>query len=163
MSQIIMLVYAARSGLADAAVKLLDLDYIKPKHTALIARAESGEVTILDDDINPNEGAVAGGTLGTIMGAMGVAQLGALLLPGVGPIIALGAGALVGALVGGVTGSAAAAALDMGISDHILKMLAGHLEQDRVALVLEVDGGADLVERLRADLQPLSIESVSGK
>jgi len=163
MSQIIMLVYGTRSGLADAAVKLLDLDYIKPKHMALLARAESGEVTVLDDDINPNEGAVAGGTLGTIMGAMGVAQLGALLLPGIGPIIALGAGALVGALVGGVTGSAAAAAMDMGINDRTLKTLAGHLEQDRVALVLEVDGDGDLVERLRADLQPLSIESVSGK
>ncbi|PJF24855.1 MAG: hypothetical protein CUN53_15720 [Phototrophicales bacterium] len=161
MSQIIMLVYAARTGLADAAVKLLDLDYVKPKHTALIARAESGEVTILDDDINPNEGAVAGGTLGTIMGAMGVAQLGALLLPGIGPVIALGAGALVGALVGGVAGSAAAAAIDMGINDHALKTLAGHLEQDRVALVFETDSDGDLIERLRADLEPLSIESMS--
>jgi uncharacterized membrane protein len=158
-----MLVYAARSGLADAAVKLLDLDYVKPKHTALIARAETGEVTVLDDDINPNEGAVAGGTLGTIMGAMGVAQLGALLLPGIGPIIALGAGALVGALVGGVAGGAAAATIDMGINDHALKTLAGHLEQDRVALVFETESNADLIERLQADLQPLSIEFMSVK
>ncbi len=163
MSQIIMLVYAARSALADAAVRLLDLDYVKPKHTALIARAESGEVTIFDDDINPNEGAVAGGTLGTIMGAMGVAQLGALLLPGIGPIIALGAGALVGALVGGITGSAAAAAMDMGIHDHALKTLAGHLEQERVALVFETDSDGELIERLRADLQPLAIESIGVK
>lgn len=158
MAQVMMLVFSAREGLGDAAEKLLKLDYVKVKHTALIARAEGGEVTILDDDINPNEGAIAGGTLGGLMGLMGVAQLGALLLPGVGAIIALGAGALVGGLIGGATGGVAADAIDMGIDDHTLKLLASHLEKNRVALVLDAEGGVDLTERLRADLDPISIE-----
>jgi uncharacterized membrane protein len=160
MTQIMMLVYSARGGLTEAAERLTKLDYLKLKHTALIARAESGEVTILEDDINPNEGAIAGGTLGTLMGMMSVAQLGALLLPGVGPIVALGAGALVGALVGGAAGGVAADAIDMGIKDNVLKQLATHLEKNRVALVIEAEGNADLADRLRADLTPLSIEFV---
>lgn len=164
MAQVLMLVYPARTGVTDAAEKLFKLDYVKIKHTALIARAETDEVTILEDDINPNEGAVAGGTLGSLMGMMGVAQLGALLIPGVGAILALGAGALVGALVGGATGGVVADVFDMGIKDKVLKQLAQHLEKDRVALVVEVEPTssqvANLVDRLQADLSPLTIEPV---
>ncbi|MDZ4765974.1 MAG: hypothetical protein SGI73_15620 [Chloroflexota bacterium] len=158
MTQILMLVFPARGGLTEAAEQLFKLDYIKVKHAALIARAEGDEVTILDNDINPNEGAIAGGTLGSLMGMMGIAQLGALLIPGVGAIIALGAGALVGALVGGGVGGVAADAIDMGIKDRVLKQMASHLEKDRAALVIEATGDANLAERLQADLNPLAIE-----
>jgi uncharacterized membrane protein len=164
MAQILMLVYPARTGVSEAAERLFKLDYVKVKHTALIARAETDEVSILEDDINPNEGAVAGGTLGSLMGMMGIAQLGALLIPGVGAIIALGAGALVGALVGGAAGGVAADVFDMGIKDSILKQMAQHLEKDRVALVVEVEpkdnNVSNLIDRLQADLTPLTIETV---
>jgi uncharacterized membrane protein len=166
MAQILMLVYPAREGVTEATEKLFKLDYLKIKHAALIARAQGGEVAILDDDINPNEGAIAGGTLGSLMGMMGIAQLGALMIPGVGAIIALGAGALVGALVGGAAGGVAADAIDMGIKDSALKQLAAHLEHDRVALVIEADGKnieatANLAEKLRLDLNPLAVEYAS--
>jgi uncharacterized protein (TIGR02271 family) len=84
---------------------------------------DAGEVT--DDDINATgagatTGAVVGGTLGVLAG-LGV--LGALVIPGIGPIVAAGpllagaAGAGVGALAGGLVGALA----DAGVPEEDAK------------------------------------------
>jgi uncharacterized membrane protein len=145
----------------DAIDQLNNLNYAKIKHTAVIAKAEDGETMIYEDDISPNEGGVAGGTLGALMGSLGIAGLGAFLLPGVGPIIAIGVGAVVGGLVGGATGSISARLLDMGINDAQLKTLADHLGADKIALVAELDGSdATMLTRLETDLKPFQAEIV---
>jgi uncharacterized membrane protein len=160
MSEIVMIVFPTRGTLLDASQKLQSLDYLKIRHSALLTKAEHGEVVVFEDDINPNEGAIAGGTLGSLMGALGIAQLGALLLPGVGPIIAIGAGALLGGLIGGATGGVAAGLMDMGIKDHHLAELSKHLGEDKIALVIDADGPADLRTRLQTDLQEFQPEIV---
>src|SRR5262249_31176469 len=105
-----------------------------------------------------DEGGIAGGTLAAAMTAFGLAQLGALALPGVGPIIALGAGALVGGLVGRVTGRFAANLLDFGFRNEQIDMLAEQLQSGRPALVLEVKDYHKVMPRLSDDLKTYRAE-----
>src|SRR3954470_13394143 len=140
MSEVVMLIFPSRETMLDAVDRIKSLSYAKMTHSALIAKAEDGEVTVFEDDINPNEGGIAGGTLGGLMGALGIAGLGAFLLPGVGPILAIGAGALLGGLVGGATGGITAGMLDMGINNKALDTLAAHLSAGRIAMVVELEG-----------------------
>jgi uncharacterized membrane protein len=160
MSQMVMIVFPTRGTLLDATEKLNSLDYLNIRHSALLTKAADGEVAVFEDDIKPDEGAIAGSTLGSLMGALGIAQLGALLLPGVGPILAVGAGALVGGLIGGATGGVAAGLIDMGVKDDKLAELAKHLGADKIALVIEAEGPTDLITRLQNDLQAFQPELV---
>jgi uncharacterized membrane protein len=154
------MIFPSRGTLLDAVERIKSLPYVKIKHSAVIAKAEDGETVIYEDDINPNEGGIAGGTLGALMGALGVAGLGAFLLPGVGPIIAIGAGALFGGLVGGATGGISAGVFDMGIKNSTLEELASHLSAGRIAMVVELDGDSSVLVQLREDLKAFQTEFV---
>lgn len=161
MSDVIMLIFPSRGHLVDATEKLQSLPNIKLKNTAMIVKADDGETLVLEDDIAPVEGSVAGGTLGGLMTALGVAQLGAFLLPGVGPILAIGAGALIGALVGGTAGGVTAGLLDFGFKNSQLEALGKRLEVGHTALVVEVEGGPDVVQQVTRELQPYGAELVT--
>jgi uncharacterized membrane protein len=158
MSNVLVLIFPSRGTLMDAVDRIQSLPYAKIKHSALISKAEDGETMVYENDISPVEGSVTGGTLGSLMAALGVAQLGAFLLPGVGPIIAIGAGALLGALVGGAAGGITAGLLDFGFNNDQLESLATRLHTGSTALVVELDQGADVVPRLRKDLESYSVE-----
>jgi uncharacterized membrane protein len=160
MSEVIMLLFPSRGTLLDAVDAIKQLSYVKIKHSAIIAKAESGETVIYEDDITPDEGTIAGGTLGALMGGLGIASLGAFLLPGVGAIIAVGAGALLGGLIGGATGGITASMLDMGINNTQLENLAAHLKAGKVAMVVELEGSGDLSAKLSEDLKPFEAEFV---
>ncbi|MEO8394985.1 MAG: hypothetical protein ABI700_18455, partial [Chloroflexota bacterium] len=158
---VVMLIFPSRETMLDAVDRIKSLSYAKMTHSALIAKAEDGEVSVFEDDINPNEGSVAGGTLGALMGALGIAGLGAFLLPGVGPILAIGAAALIGGLVGGATGGITAGMLDMGIDNKALEKLAEHLIAGKIAMVVELEGDDQtIVSRLNEDLKPFQAEIV---
>ncbi len=160
MSEIVMLVFPSRGTMIDAIDTIHSLSYAKVKHSAVIAKAEDGETMVFEDDISPNEGALTGSTLGALMSSLGVAGLGAFLLPGVGPIIAIGAAALIGGVIGGATGGITARLLDMGISDTQLEVLAEHLSAGKVAMVVELEGDASLMPRLSEDLKGFQTEIV---
>jgi len=77
--------------------------------------AKRSDVT--DDDVTAGEGALIGGLEGGLLGfALG---LGALAIPGIGPVLAFGplVGALIGAGTGAVTGGLAASLIDSGIDE----------------------------------------------
>jgi uncharacterized membrane protein len=72
---------------------------------------------VVDDDVTAGEGALIGGLEGGLLGfALG---LGALAIPGIGPIVAFGplVGALIGAGTGAVTGGLAASLIDSGVDE----------------------------------------------
>ncbi len=156
MNETLMVVFPSRGALVDATAIIRDTPHVKIKHSAIIAKAEDGETEVYEDDISASEGGVAGGTLGTLMGALGIAQLGAFLLPGVGPILAIGAGALVGGLVGASTGSLTAGFIDLGIDNERLDQLANNLQAGRVALVMQLEGEPVNVAEFENQLQPYS-------
>jgi uncharacterized membrane protein len=138
----------------------MELDFLNIQSAAIVAKANSGEVVILDDDISANEGGIAGGTLGAAMAAFGLVQLGALTLPGVGPIIALGTGLLAGGLVGNFAGRIAASLMDADYKDHRVKILASELQAGHPALVLEITNGLEVLPLLRKELEPYRAEVV---
>lgn len=160
MSRIVMLVFPSREALLEASAVVRENTQLKIHHTAVIAKAEDGETTIFEDDISPNEGRIAGGTLGSLMGALGVANLGAFFLPGIGPIIAIGAGALLGGLIGTATAGFAAEVVDLGIENATLDRLARALEKGHVALVLEAEMTDQALDALMASLAPQQAELV---
>jgi uncharacterized membrane protein len=158
--EIIVAVFPSRVILTKALDRVMELDYLKVTHAAIIARAKDGEIVILDDDISPNEGGIAGGTLGAAMGAFGLVQLGALALPGIGPIIALGTGLVAGGLLGRAVGRVAANLMDFDYKNLQIRTLATELKAGHPALVLEVDDAEMVLSRLRDDLMPYRAELV---
>ena len=159
--KLIVAVFPSRVILTKALDRIMELEALDIQHAAIVAKAASGETVILDDDISADEGGVAGGTLGAAMTALGLAQLGALALPGVGPIIALGTGVLVGGLLGRATGRFAANLLDFGYKNDQVEALAHQLEAGHPALVLELHQDIKpALELLREELKPYRAELV---
>jgi len=75
-----------------------------------------------DEDVSSGEGASFGAVVGGLMGA--IAGLGALAIPGVGPVLAAGpllgalTGGAVGAVAGAVTGGVVAGLIDSGVPEE---------------------------------------------
>jgi uncharacterized membrane protein len=157
---LIVAIFPSRNMLTRALDHLKEQEDLGIVHAAIIAKANSGEVVILDDHIGPDEGGIAGGTLGAAISALGIAQLGALALPGIGPIIALGAGVLVGGLVGGVTGRFAANLRESGFKREQIEALVSQLEEGHPALVIQVRDVMHSLPKLQALLQPYRAELV---
>lgn len=82
-------------------------------------------------------GAAAGGAVGSIGGLL--LGLGALAIPGVGPIVAAGpiASTLVGALAGGAVGGLAGALVDYGVSEDDAKVYADRITQGDIMILVD--------------------------
>jgi uncharacterized membrane protein len=158
--EFIVAIFPSRKILTRALDHLMQLENFDIQRAAIVAKAASGETVILDDDISADEGGIAGGTLGAAMTALGLVQLGALALPGVGPIIALGAGALVGGLLGRATGRFAANMMDFGFRNDQVEELAQQLQAGHPALVVELADPTTMLPRLREELAPFRAELV---
>lgn len=151
---VVVAVFPTRRTLIRALDHLNETQVVDIKRAAVVAKASSGETVVVDDDLSPDEGGIAGGTLGAAMGALKLVSLGALALPGVGPIIAIGAGALVGGLLGRVTGRFAANLLDFGFKHEQIDTLADQLQEGHPALVLEFVDAESALAILREELTP---------
>jgi len=97
-------------------------------------------------------GAVVGGTLGWLAG------IGALAIPGVGPLIAAGpiVAALTGVGVGGAIGGIAGALIGMGIPEYEAKRYEGRVKEGGILLSVHADDSnwtkkaKDILERTGA-------------
>ena len=105
-----------------------ELNDLALRHAVIIARARDGEIVVLDDDISSKEVVLAGGGLGAVMMAVGVAQQGALALPGGWSLAALAAALLAGGLVGAGVSRAAATLIDSDYRNMQVKTLAAELK-----------------------------------
>jgi hypothetical protein len=102
-------------------------------------------------------GVAAGGTIGGTLGLL--AGIGALAIPGVGPLIAAGPimGALAGLGVGGAVGGLVGALVGMGIPEYEAKRYAGRVTEGGVLLSVhcdtaeEVTRAKDTLKRTGAD------------
>jgi hypothetical protein len=99
------------------------------------------------------EGATAGvGTGGLVGGALGwLAGIGALALPGLGPLIAAGPilAALSGAAVGAAVGGIAGALVGMGIPEYEAKRYEGKIREGNILISVHAEGSEE-VARARA-------------
>jgi uncharacterized membrane protein len=157
----VVVVFPSRSILLKALDYITQLDYLTIEDAVIVAKATSGEVVVLDGEISADETGIAGGTFGAAITALGLVHLGALALPGIGSIIALGTGALIGGIIGRATGRFATYLRDVGFKHYQVEALASQLQEGHPALVLELSSThADVLPRLREELKAYKAELV---
>jgi hypothetical protein len=105
----------------------------------------------VDDDVDAAEGAGVGAAGGAVVGGITglLMGLGALAVPGIGPVIAAGtlatalgsaaAGAGIGAVAGAVTGGIVAALVDMGVPEEDAHFYAEGVKRGGVLVTVQTD------------------------
>jgi len=105
-------------------------------------------------------GVAAGGTIGGTLGLL--AGIGALAIPGVGPLIAAGPimGALAGLGVGGAVGGLVGALVGMGIPEYEAKRYEGRVKDGGVLLSVHCDSSEEIT-RAKDVLKRTGAEDIS--
>src|SRR6202046_5018583 len=110
------------------------------------------------------EGATAGAGTGAVLGgALGLlAGIGALAIPGVGPLIAAGPimAALAGVGVGGAVGGFTGALIGMGIPEYEAKRYEGRLKKGGILLSVHCDTSDD-IKRAKEIMKNTHAEDIS--
>jgi hypothetical protein len=118
-----------------------------------------------DHDVSAGEGAVTGGIVGLLLGAA------AMLIPGIGPIVAVGplSAALAGAVTGGVTGAAVGgitgALVDAGVPDEEARYYNDRFQAGGYLVTVRTDDAGHararaILESAGAETQGHNVQSV---
>ncbi|HHU29540.1 MAG TPA: hypothetical protein GXZ53_02460 [Firmicutes bacterium] len=138
MSQTVVGLFHSREQAEEAVRELRNRDF-DAGDISLITRGEesenSSEQTMDYEEQNLADGTLTDGVLGGMAGLL--AGAGALLIPGIGPIIA--AGPLAGALTGAVTGGIAGGLIDYGIPEDEGDRYEQEIRQGGVMVALEAE------------------------
>lgn len=123
-------------------------DFATEKHTKAPEGATTGAVA----------GGIAGGTLGLLAG------LGALAIPGIGPLLAAGplVAALAGVGAGGAVGGLIGALTGLGIPEFEAKRYEGMIRSGGILLSIHCDN-SDWIDRAKALLERTGGQNVSSK
>ena len=119
------------SGFSQEAVSVLMSDIDSSRDFAAEKNTKAPEGTATGVGV----GGVIGGTLGLLAG------IGALAIPGVGPLIAAGPimGALAGLGVGGAVGGIVGALVGLGIPEYEAKRYEGHIKNGGILVSVHCD------------------------
>ena len=127
-------IYANRNGLEYALGVLKDRGFRNEDVSVLLPEnlgtaKDMGTEKATKAPEGATTGAVSGATVGGVLGLL--AGMGALAIPGVGPLIAAGPimGALAGLGVGGAVGGFTGALIGMGIPEYEAKRYEGRLKK----------------------------------
>jgi hypothetical protein len=140
-----VLVFPTRAA-AETAYAALHHAGVNREDMTLFTRAETGEKHREDQVDEAIEiGGGAGASIGASAGGVGglLAGLGMLVIPGIGPILAVGpiAAALTGAITGGAFGGFAGSLTGLGVAEVEAKIAEQHVRAGRSVILL--DGRAD--------------------
>ena len=118
----------------------------------------------IDNQTKAPEGAATGAGTGALLGgALGwLTGIGALAIPGVGPLIAAGPimAALSGAAIGGAVGGLTGALIGMGIPEYEAKKYEGKLKGGSVLISVHSENAAE-TERAKAIFQAAKAEDIA--
>lgn len=139
---------------AKAAIEALEDEGFGEDELSVVAKDDSGggdddggdggDMNMVNAD-DVTEGVAWGGGIGAVGGLL--AGLGALAIPGIGPIVA--AGPLAAALSGAVAGGLAGGLIDLGIPETEGQRFEQDVKEGRVLAVVECDRSeADRAEEL---------------
>ncbi|MGA6980733.1 MAG: quinol:electron acceptor oxidoreductase subunit ActD [Candidatus Sulfotelmatobacter sp.] len=110
------------------------------------------------------EGTAAGATTGLVVGGVlgWLAGIGALAIPGIGPLIAAGpiVGALTGIGVGGTVGGIAGALIGMGIPEYEAKRYEGRIKEGGILLSVHCDN-SDWIAKSKAILERTGAQDIA--
>ena len=134
----------------DVSVLMSDVDATKEFAHEKATKAPEGTT------VGVTTGGVVGGTIGLLAG------IGALAIPGVGPLIAAGPimGALAGLGVGGAVGGLVGALVGMGIPEYEAKRYEGRVKDGGVLLSVHCDTSAE-ISRAKDMLKETGAEDIS--
>ena len=150
---------------AEAAVHTLkDAGYRNTDISVLFPDNQGTKDLGVERTTKAPEGATTGGMTGGIIGgALGwLAGIGALAIPGLGPLIAAGPvmGLLGGMGVGGAIGGLAGALIGMGIPEYEAKRYEGRIRKGGILLSVHCDN-SEWVKRARAILEQTGAEDIA--
>ncbi len=141
-----------KAGFATSDISVLLPENLGPKAigTEKATKAPEGAAT------GAGSGAVLGGTLGLLAG------IGALAIPGVGPLIAAGPimAALAGMGIGGAVGGVTGALVGMGIPEYEAKRYEGRLQKGGILLSVHCDTSEE-IKRAKEILERTGGEDIS--
>src|SRR5262249_39478077 len=150
---------------ADSATDTLVRSGFPPSHISALLPDNLGPKEIgTEKATKAPEGATAGASSGAVLGgALGLlAGMGAIAIPGVGPLIAAGpilaafAGVGVGGAVGGFTG----ALIGLGIPEYEAKRYEGRMQKGGVLLSVHCDT-SDEIKRAKEVMKNTGAEDIS--
>jgi hypothetical protein len=150
---------------AELAVdRILGSGFSNNDISVLLPDSQSSKEFAHEKNTKAPEGATAGvATGGVIGGALGLlAGIGALAIPGVGPLIAAGPimGALAGLGAGGAVGGLIGALVGMGIPEYEAKRYEGRVKAGGVLLSVHCDT-SDEISRAKDLLKATGAEDIS--
>ena len=141
---------SARFRQADISVLMADVQSTREFAHEKNTKAPEGATT----------GAVAGGAIGGTLGLL--AGIGALAIPGVGPLIAAGPimAVLAGAGAGGAVGTLVGALIGMGIPEYEAKRYEGRVKHGGILISVHCDN-SDWVDKAKHILKGTGAEDVA--
>jgi len=158
-------IYSTRDGVERATDALIksgfatgDISVLLPEN--LGAAKDIGTEKATKAPEGATTGAVSGATIGGVLGLL--AGMGALAIPGVGPLIAAGPimGALAGLGVGGAVGGFTGALIGMGIPEYEAKRYEGRLKKGGILFSVHCDT-SEQIKRAKEIMERTGGEDVS--
>ncbi|BAS28400.1 general stress protein [Limnochorda pilosa] len=150
-----------RKEQAEQAVHQLKDEGYTEREISVVAKGEKGGDQGGGNQgggLDMSEGLTWGGALGGVAGLL--AGVGALAIPGLGPLVA--AGPLAATLSGAATGGIAGGLLDMGIPEERGNVYEDEVRQGRILCAVEVDDGEEeTAESILRDNGAREVESHS--
>jgi hypothetical protein len=157
-------IYPSNSAAERAVDQLIAAGFSNQDVSVLMADRQGSKDFAAEKNTKAPEGATAGvGVGGAVGGTLGLlAGIGALAIPGVGPLIAAGPimGALAGLGVGGTVGGVVGALIGLGIPEYEAKRYEGRVKDGGVLLSVHCDS-SDEVSRAKELLKATGAEDIS--
>ena len=157
-------IYKTRAQAEQAVDRMLAAGFTKNDISVLLADTTSTKEFSHEKNTKAPEGTttgvVAGGAVGGTLGLL--AGIGALAIPGVGPLIAAGPimGALAGLGVGGAVGGLIGALVGMGIPEYEAKRYEGRIKEGGILLSVHCNS-SDEVSRAKDLLKETGAEDIA--
>src|SRR6202162_4285841 len=157
-------IYSTRNAAENAADAIVNAGFTTSDISVLLPENLGSKPIATEKSSKAPEGAATGGGTGAVLGgALGLlAGIGALAIPGVGPLIAAGPimAALAGVGVGGAVGGFTGALIGMGIPEFEAKRYEGRLKKGGILLSVHCDT-SDEIKRAKEIMKISSAEDIS--
>jgi hypothetical protein len=157
-------IYRSNSAAEVAVDRLTAAGFSKQDVSVLMADRKGSKDFAAEKNTKAPEGATTGvGVGGAVGGTLGLlAGLGALAIPGVGPLIAAGPimGALAGLGVGGTVGGLVGALVGLGIPEYEAKRYEGRVKDGGVLLSVHCDSSEE-ISRAKDILKKTGADDIS--
>ena len=157
-------IYSTRTAAESAVDQLTAAGFSNQDVSVLMSDKHGSKDFATEKNTKAPEGTTTGvGVGGVIGGTLGLlAGIGALAIPGVGPLIAAGPimGALAGLGVGGAVGGIVGALIGMGIPEYEAKRYEGRVKDGGILLSVHCDSSEE-ISRAKDILKATGAEDIS--